>query len=143
MTTADLPGINACLNGMATLLLAAGYYYIRRENVGRHKVCMVSAFAVSCLFLVSYVTYHATHGSTKFTYPGPIVRTFYFSILITHVVLAAAIVPMVLVTLTRALRGQFDKHKRIARFTWPVWMYVSVTGVAVYLMLYRLFPGGG
>ena len=100
---------------------------------------MLSAFAVSCLFLISYLTYHALHGSTKFTHPGPI-RYVYFFILITHVVLAVATVPLVLLTLIRALRRQFDKHRRIARWTWPIWMYVSITGVIVYLMLYQLLP---
>lgn len=139
MTTADLPAVNATLNGLAAILLLAGFIFIRRKQVARHKACMVSAFAVSCLFLVFYVTYHALHGSTRFTHGGA-VRWLYYGILITHVVLATAIVPLAIMTLLRAFRGQFERHRRLARWTWPIWMYVSVTGVVIYLMLYQLFP---
>ena len=112
-----------------------GWLAIRRREVKIHKACMVSAFVVSCLFLVSYVTYHARVGSVRFTGIGGI-RALYFAILITHVVLAAAIVPMALVTIRRAWRGQIEAHRRIARWTLPIWLYVSVTGVVVYAMLY-------
>ena len=138
--TSDLPAVNATLNGVSAVLLTAGYTFIRRKNVTAHKVCMGCAFGVSVLFLVSYVVYHWRHGSTAFTRTGLIAWVYYF-ILSTHVILATAIIPLVIVTLVRALRGRFEKHRRIARWTWPLWMYVSVTGVVVYLMLYQLFPG--
>lgn len=138
MTTADLPALNATLNATVTLLLVAGFAFVRRNNVPAHKMCMIAAFGVSCVFLASYVTYHAIHGSTKFTQTGPI-RHVYFTILVTHVILAAAIVPMVLITLVRGLRGHIHKHRRLARWTWPLWLYVAVTGVVVYLMLYQWY----
>jgi uncharacterized membrane protein YozB (DUF420 family) len=137
MSIADLPALNATLNAVAVLFLAAGYVFIRRRQIGAHRACMLSACAASALFLVSYVIYHANAGSKPFPGTGPI-RTVYFVILATHVVLAAAIVPMALVTLTRALRERFDRHKRIARWTLPIWLYVSVTGVVIYWMLYQL-----
>jgi putative membrane protein len=130
-----LPTLNAALNSVSAALLAAGYVAIRRKRIPLHRAWMVSAFAVSALFLVSYVIYHAEAGSRPFQGRGWI-RPVYFAILITHVVLAAAIVPMALCTLARALGGRFEAHRRIARWTWPVWMYVSVTGVAIYLLLY-------
>ncbi len=136
MSIADLPVLNATLNGIAALFLAAGYFFIRRRQIGAHRACMLSACTASALFLVSYVIYHANAGSKPFPGMGPI-RTVYFVILATHVVLAAAIVPMALVTLTRALREHFDRHKRIARWTLPIWLYVSVTGVVIYVMLYH------
>ena len=139
METADLPAVNAALNALATLLLTVGYVAVRRKRIWLHKRCMLAAFAVSCVFLTSYLLYHYLHGSTKFTHPGPI-RYVYFFILITHVTLAVVNLPLVLVTLSRALRGRIEEHKRIARWTWPIWMYVSVTGVVVYLMLYQLYP---
>ncbi|MEE9294287.1 MAG: DUF420 domain-containing protein [Phycisphaerae bacterium] len=139
MHTSDLPAVNATLNALAAVLLTAGFVFIRRKQIQNHKRCMIAAFAVSCLFLILYVTYHALHGSTRFTHPGP-VRYVYFFVLITHVSAAVVNIPMVLVTLTRALRNRVDAHKRIARWTWPLWMYVSVTGVIVYLMLYQCFP---
>ncbi len=132
-----LPGINASLNSASALLLVIGYLLIRRGRVSAHRVCMLSAFATSTLFLVSYLTYHYQVGSVPFEGRGW-VRPLYFSILISHTVLAAAIVPLVLVTLVRALRGKFERHRRIARWTLPIWLYVSVTGVVVYWMLYRL-----
>lgn len=140
MTTADLPAVNAALNTLSTILLALGYVFIRKKHIDRHKACMIAATVVSAIFLTSYLTYHYFHGSTKFTHPGSI-RYLYFFILITHVILAAVVFPMVLITLYRAWKKQFDRHRRIARWTWPIWMYVSVTGVLVYLMLYQLFPG--
>ncbi len=132
-----LPSINAALNSACALLLMAGYLFIRNKKVIAHKLCMLSAFTVSTLFLISYLTYHYQVGSVPFKGQGWF-RVVYFSVLISHTVLAAAIVPLVLVTFTRALRGSFDRHKRIARWTLPLWLYVSVTGVLVYWMLYRL-----
>lgn len=135
----DLPAVNAALNGTCTVLLLIGYALIRRKNVPAHRAVMIAAFVVSVLFLASYLTYHALRGSTRFTAEGP-VRYLYFTILITHVILAAVNLPMVLITLYRAARGQFERHRRIARWTFPIWLYVSVTGVIVYFMLYHWFP---
>jgi len=137
MEVTDLPVLNACLNSISTVLLGAGYYFIRRREIERHKMSMIAAFVCSCLFLTSYLIYHYHVGSIPFTGQGWI-RPVYFTILITHIILAAAIVPLALITLYRAWRGQFDRHKRIARWTWPLWMYVSVTGVVIYVMLYQL-----
>ena len=137
MNVSDLPALNASLNGVATVFLAAGYLFIRRRQIRAHRASMLAAVAASALFLMSYVIYHANAGSRPFTGTGP-VRAVYFLILITHIVLAAAIVPMVLMTLTRALRARFDRHAAIARRTLPLWLYVSVTGVVIYLMLYRV-----
>lgn len=134
-----LPPVNAALNAVSATLLATGFAFVRRGKIPQHRACMVSAFAVSSLFLVSYLTYHAQVGSIRFT-AGGWPRAVYFTILISHTVLAAAVVPLALVTLWRALRGRFGKHRRIARWTLPIWFYVSVTGVIVYLMLYRWFP---
>lgn len=132
-----LPTLNAFLNALSAVLLATGYYFIRQRRIAAHKRCMVAAFATSCLFLASYLTYHFQIGSKPFTGQGPI-RTVYFSILISHTTLAAAIVPLVIMTLRRAWKGNFERHARIARRTLPLWLYVSVTGVVVYWMLYRL-----
>ena len=137
MSVSDLPALNAALNSLATLFLLAGYVCIRQKRVAAHRLCMLAALATSVLFLTSYVIYHANIGSRPFTGTGPI-RTVYFAILITHVLLAIAIVPLVLITVSRALSRRFDQHRRIARITWPLWMYVSVTGVIVYVMLYRM-----
>jgi len=134
-----LPTVNATLNGISAVLLSLGYVFIRRKKPHIHKRFMVAAFAVSVLFFISYVTYHASAGSTHFTGQGWI-RPVYFTILITHILLAAAIVPLAIITLVRALRRKFHNHKRIARWTLPIWFYVSVTGVVVYLLLYH-FPG--
>ncbi len=136
-TIADLPLLNAALNGLATALLAAGYLAIRRRRIGVHRFLMLAAFTTSAFFLVSYVIYHANVGSRRFAGTGA-VRPLYLALLVTHVVLAAAMVPPILMTLARALRGRFSDHARIARRTLPVWIYVSITGVAIYLMLYRL-----
>ena len=138
MNDSPLPHLNAALNALSFLLLVAGLYQIMRGNVRAHRRLMVSALAVSGLFLVSYVTYHAQHGSVRFTGQGA-VRAVYFVILVTHIILAAAIVPLVLVTVRRALRGDYERHRRIARWTYPLWLYVSITGVVVYLMLYHLY----
>lgn len=134
---AALPLLNACLNATSAALLTAGYVSIRMKRVGAHKTCMVSALVVSTLFLASYVTYHALTGSRPFGGRG-LLRLVYFPLLISHVVLAAAIVPLALTTVYRALRADFARHVRIARWTLPLWLYVSVTGVLVYWMLYHL-----
>lgn len=138
MNDSILPHLNAALNATSFLLLVAAFLQIRRGNVGAHRALMLSALAVSSLFLISYVTYHAQYGSVRFQGQGA-VRAVYFVILITHVILAIVIVPLVAVTLKRALGGDFPRHRRIARWTYPLWLYVSVTGVVVYFMLYHLF----
>ena len=137
MSVYDLPAVNASLNAISAILLACGYVMIRRRRIEQHRMFMIAAFAVSVLFLICYVIYHANAGSKPFTGQGP-VRTVYFFILITHIVLAAFVPPMAIVTLVRGLRGRYDRHARLARWTWPIWMYVSVTGVVVYLMLYQM-----
>ena len=134
-----LPLLNAILNSLSAVLLCSGYIAIRRRRVSLHKTCMLSAFVTSTLFLVSYLTYHYHVGSRPFTGQGG-VRLVYFTILISHTVLAAVIVPLVLLTLTRAWKAQWTRHRRLARWTLPLWLYVSVTGVVVYLMLYQLYP---
>ncbi|MCS3918378.1 DUF420 domain-containing protein [Fervidibacter sacchari] len=139
LTIHDLPTVNAILNVTSGLLLICGYAFIRRRNIDAHKVCMLGAVFASALFLTSYGIYHAHAGATKFAGTGW-VRPLYFAILISHSALAALIVPMVLVTLFRALKGDFQRHRAIARWTLPIWLYVSVTGVLIYLMLYHLFP---
>jgi len=133
----DLPALNASLNLLSAILLATGYYFIRNKNIRAHKACMTAALATSTVFLTSYLIYHYHVGSVPFTKQGWI-RPVYFFILITHVTLAAVILPLVLRTAWLAFRSQFNKHVRIARWTFPLWMYVSVTGVIVYLMLYQL-----
>lgn len=138
MNDSVLPHLNAALNATSGVLLLAGYYFIRRRSVYAHRACMVAALVVSGLFLVSYVVYHSNYGSVRFTGRGA-VRTVYFVVLVTHVVLAAAIVPLVVLTVRRALRADYIRHRRIARWTYPLWLYVSVTGVVVYLMLYQLY----
>jgi uncharacterized membrane protein YozB (DUF420 family) len=137
MSVSDLPALNATLNAIAAMLLVIGYVLIRRGRIQQHRRVMLAAFCTSALFLISYLTYHANVGSRPFTGQGPI-RAVYFTILVTHVILAAAILPMALITLSFALRSRFDRHLRIARWTLPIWLYVSVTGVVVYLMLYRM-----
>jgi putative membrane protein len=137
-----LPHVNAVLNTTSALLLLAGFSFIRRGRVRAHRNCQVTAFVTSSLFLVSYLTYHYYHGATRFAGQG-IVRPIYFTILLTHTILAVVIVPLILTTLYRAARGDFLRHRRIARWTLPLWLYVSVTGVLVYLMLYRLYPSVG
>jgi uncharacterized membrane protein YozB (DUF420 family) len=134
----DLPALNATLNALATLFLVSGYVCIRRGRRELHKKLMLSALATSALFLTSYVTYHANAGSRPFPGVGTL-RIVYFAILIPHVILAATVLPLALVTTLRGLRSQFDRHVRIARWTLPVWLYVSVTGVVIYFMLYQLY----
>jgi uncharacterized membrane protein YozB (DUF420 family) len=135
-----LPTVNASLNGLAAVLLAVGYRLIRHRRVRAHRRVMLLAFGVSVLFLASYLVYHAHAGSRPFTGTGPI-RPVYYGILLTHVVLAAAVPFLAVITIYRGLRGQWTKHRRIARITWPIWMYVSITGVLIYLMLYH-WTGG-
>lgn len=137
LTLSDLPTVNAFLNGVSAILLALGYFFIRRHNWRVHRACMLAAFGVSTLFLTSYVIYHANVGSVPFQGQG-LVRRLYFAILLSHLLLAITIVPLVLVTLARALKGRFASHRRIARWTLPLWFYVSVSGILVYLMLYHL-----
>lgn len=132
-----LPTVNAFLNGLSAVFLITGYVLIRRGQWQLHRVAMLAAFSTSVLFLISYLTYHAHAGSKHFPGQG-VIRTVYLTILLTHTVLAAAIVPLALVTLSRGLSARYDRHKAIARWTLPIWLYVSVTGVVVYLMLYRL-----
>jgi len=137
MTTAGLPAVNAILNGFSALLLLTGYVFIRNGQERAHRFCMLSAFITSTVFLVSYLTYHALHGSTPFTGQGPL-RTVYFTILISHTILAAIVPPLALLTLWAAIRDRRARHRRLARWTLPIWLYVSITGVTVYWMLYRL-----
>jgi uncharacterized membrane protein YozB (DUF420 family) len=137
LSIADLPALNATLNAISAILLTTGYILIRQRRIAAHRLCMLAAFVTSTLFLTSYLVYHAHIGSRPFAGHGAI-RYVYFTILITHVVLAATIVPMVLITLSRALKRRFPRHKAIARWTLPLWLYVSVTGVIVYLMLYQM-----
>ena len=134
-----LPHLNAFLNASSFVLLSSGYFFIRRKNVHAHRNCQIAALTASVLFLISYVVYHSHHGVTRFAGQG-IVRPVYFTILTSHTVLAVVIVPFVIVTVRRAKRGEFTRHKRIARWTLPLWLYVSITGVVVYLMLYHLYP---
>jgi len=130
------PAINATLNGMSAVLLATGRVFIRRRQMPAHRACMIGAVAASALFFVSYIYYHAHVGSVRFQGIGAW-RTVYFSILTTHTILAATVPPLAIVTLTRGLRARYDRHRALARWAYPVWMYVSVTGVVIYLMLYH------
>ena len=140
MTLSDLPPINASLNALSAIFLGFGFLFIRRKNIPAHRKCMTAAFATSTVFLACYLTYHlSVKVVTKFSGQGWI-RPFYFTLLISHVFLAMLILPLAIITLSRALRARFDLHRKIARWTWPIWMYVSVTGVLVYLMLYQLYP---
>ena len=136
-----MPTINAVLNATSGILITVGYSFVRRRKIGAHRACMIGAITCSCLFLISYLVYHVgfSRGVTRFTGTGAM-RTLYLAVLLSHTVLAVVIVPLVIVTLRRALRGEFAKHKRVARWTFPLWLYVSVTGVIVYLMLYHFFP---
>ena len=135
MSLADLPALNAVLNGTSAVLLAVGYVLIRQRRIAAHRACMLLALVTSAAFLASYLTYHYHVGSVAYRGAGW-TRPVYFTILITHTVLAVTVVPLALVTVGRALRGRFDRHVRIARLTLPIWFYVSVTGVVIYLMLY-------
>ena len=134
-----LPHLNACLNGTSAVLLFSGYAFIKSRKVAAHRACQTGALVVSLLFLASYLTYHYYHGTTRFQGTG-VARPIYFTILTSHTILAIVIVPLVIITFRRALRGDFTRHRRIARITLPLWLYVSITGVIVYLMLYRIYP---
>ena len=136
MELSNLPTVNALLNSISAILLATGYMFVRRRQLAAHRVCMLAAFGTSALFLLSYLIYHFNVGSVAFTGQGWI-RFTYFTILISHVILAVTILPLALLTLNHAMRERFDRHRNIARLTLPIWMYVSVTGVVVYVMLYR------
>jgi len=133
-----LPAVNATLNALSGILLFTGYTLIRRRQITAHRNCMLAAFGTSTLFLISYVVYHANAGSRPFPGQGPM-RLIYFAILITHVILAASILPLAITTLSRGLRGQYTRHVRIARWTFPIWMYVSATGVIIYVLLYQIY----
>ena len=137
MSVADLPHLNAALNAIAGVLLVIGFVFIKAKKIDAHRRCMLAAFTMSALFLISYVTYHAQVGSRPFTGTG-LLRTIYFAILIPHVVLAAAVLPLAIVTLRRGLAMDVARHRKIAKITLPIWLFVSVSGVVVYLMLYRL-----
>jgi putative membrane protein len=140
MTYHDLPASNAFFNGLAGVFLAFGYYFIKRGNRIAHRNCMISAVCSSAIFLTGYLIYHfGYHGLTRFRDPMWF-RPIYLTLLFTHLILAIAIVPMIIITMNFAVRQRFDKHKKIARWTWPMWMYVSVTGVLIYLLLYQIFP---
>jgi putative membrane protein len=144
MTPLDLPPVNGSLNGLSALLLSAGYMFIRRKNMIAHRNCMIAAFVTSTLFLICYLTYHfylykLHRPVTSFTNPAWF-RPIYLTILISHTILAVVIVPLVLITMSRGLKARFVQHKKIAHWTWPLWMYVSVTGVIIYLLLYQIFP---
>jgi uncharacterized membrane protein YozB (DUF420 family) len=136
VTVHSLPAINASLNALSGVLLLIGYVLIRRRRIPQHRACMIAAFTTSSLFLVCYIIYHAQVGSVRFTRVG-FVRPLYFTILITHVTLAATVLPLAIVTLSRGLKGRFVRHRAIARWTFPIWLYVSVTGVLVYVLLYQ------
>ena len=137
ISVSQLPAVNAALNSLSAILLVSGYLFIKSRNIKVHKACMLCAFGSSVLFLVSYLVYHYQVGSVPFKGQGS-VRLVYFTILLTHTILATTVVPLALVTLFRAFRERFDAHRRIARWTFPIWLYVSVTGVIVYWMLYRM-----
>lgn len=140
------PHLNAFLNATAGLILLTGFYFIRTKQIAKHRACMLAASTVSAIFLISYLTHHAIRtyyfglGPTKFTGEG-VVRPIYMTILLSHTILAAVVAPFILLTLWRGLKGQYDKHRKIARLVFPVWVYVSVTGVIVYLLLYQIYPG--
>ncbi|HLW70283.1 MAG TPA: DUF420 domain-containing protein [Candidatus Binataceae bacterium] len=136
-----LAPINSVLNALAALLLLAGFYCIRRRWIRAHRACMIAAFTVSSIFFASYCFYHYEVGDVHFRGYG-LIRPLYFSILISHIALAGAIVPLAIITLSRALRGNFAQHRRIARWTLPIWIYVSITGIATYLICYQLYPPG-
>jgi uncharacterized membrane protein YozB (DUF420 family) len=136
VTVHDLPAVNASLNALSGVLLLCGYTMIRLRRIELHRRCMIAAFAASSLFLICYVVYHAQVGSVRFPRQG-FVRPLYFTILITHVTLAATVPPLAIVTLSRGLKARYPQHRRIARWTFPIWLYVSVTGVLVYVLLYQ------
>lgn len=138
MNVADLPALNACLNSLCTILLTAGFIFIKRKNERAHRNCMIAALVTSSLFLTSYLYYHYHVGTTVF--PEHWFRPIYLMILLTHTVLAIVIVPLIIAAVVQAIRGKFESHRKITRWAWPMWMYVSVTGVLIYLLLYQIFP---
>ncbi len=139
------PHLNAALNGLSCMFLLTGFYFIMRKRIAQHRFCMITASSISALFLVSYLSHHALRtyffglGPTKFTGEG-VIRPVYFTILTSHTVLAALVAPFVIATLWRGLKGRYDSHRKLARLVFPVWLYVSVTGVIVYLLLYQIYP---
>ena len=137
MQISDFPAVNATLNALSSVWLAVGYIFIRQKKISAHRFCMLGALTTSALFFISYLTYHYHAGSKHFSGQGAI-RTVYLTILTTHTILAVVIVPLALITLSRALKERFDKHKRLAHWTLPIWFYVSITGVIVYFMLYQM-----
>lgn len=140
MTLADLPMVNACLNGLSAVFLLAGYRFIKQQRQTAHRNCMIAAFVTSTIFLACYLTYHfKVQTVTRFKNPEWF-RPFYLALLISHTILAAVIVPLIFMSMSRGLKGRYELHKKISRWTWPLWMYVSVTGVLIYLLLYRIFP---
>lgn len=139
MTIQDLPLVNACLNGTSAILLGAGAWLIHKGRQGAHRNAMIAAFISSSLFLASYLYYHAHAGMTRFEKPAGF-RPVYLGLLLSHTVLAVVIVPLIFITFTHAFRGQFARHKAMAKWTLPMWMYVSITGVIIYLLLYQIFP---
>ena len=145
MSIYDLPAVNATLNGLSAIFLTLGFIFIKRGDKRAHMRCMITAFCTSVIFLGCYLTYHIYlawvlgRGPTRFVNPAWF-KPIYLTILISHTILAATIVPLILMTLWRAKKERFELHKKIARWTWPLWMYVSVTGVMIYLLLYKIFP---
>lgn len=142
MTVHDLPAVNATLNGLSAIFLTIGYIKIKQKKIESHRNAMIAAFCTSVIFLICYLTYHAlVHAVTRFEKPEWF-RPIYLTILLTHTILAVVIVPMVIMSLKRGLKRQDDLHRKISKWTWPLWMYVSVTGVVIYLLLYKIFPQG-
>jgi uncharacterized membrane protein YozB (DUF420 family) len=137
ISVTELPSLNAALNTLSAVFLCAGYFFVRAKKLDAHRMCMLSAVVCSTFFLISYLVYHYHVGSVPYQGQG-LLRIIYFAVLLTHTILAAAVLPLALITLVRALRNRFDAHRRIARWTFPIWLYVSSTGVVVYLMLYVL-----
>jgi putative membrane protein len=138
LNLSDLPALNACLNSLSAILLTAGFIFIKRKNERAHRNCMIAALVTSSLFLTSYLYYHYHAGRTIF--PENWFKPVYLIILLTHTVLAVVIVPLIIAAVIQAIRRRFDSHKKITRWTWPMWIYVSVTGVVIYLLLYQIFP---
>ena len=139
MSLSDLPAVNAGLNALSAILLTAGYLFIKRNNWVAHRNCMIGALVASTIFLSCYLYYHFHKGRTVFSDPAWF-RPIYLTLLLTHTILAVAIVPMIFITVSRAAKARFELHKKIARWTWPIWMYVSITGVLIYFLLYQIFP---
>jgi putative membrane protein len=142
MTLSDLPMVNASLNGLSAVFLGIGYYFIKTKQQNAHRNCMIAAFCTSIVFLTCYLIYHFNAGRTTFTNPAWF-RPIYLAILISHTILAIVIVPLILMSLNRGLKARYELHKKISRWTWPLWMYVSLTWVIIYLLLYQIFPQHG